>query len=135
MKHEVCVYFLQYNFWYFKDLPRSWAIPIWLLGVAPTSICHFFHPSVRPSVRRAPYLRSRTSSNHNFWYIWYTSAKWWFHFFEIFIFRTVTGVKGQKIAQNEKWQLHSSRTMSQEQYSMSWFSFFLKFSFFGLLGR
>ena len=28
------------------------------------SICHFF----RPSVRRAPYLRNRTSSDHNFWY-------------------------------------------------------------------
>ena len=39
---------------------------------APTSICHFFRPSVRPSVRpivrRAPYLRNRRSSDHNFWY-------------------------------------------------------------------
>ena len=28
------------------------------------------------------------------------------------------GVKGQKIAQNEKLQLHPSRTISQEQYSI-----------------
>ena len=99
---------------------------------------------------RAPYLRSRTSSNHNFRYTWYTSVKWWyqaffsffwnFHysgcyggkrsknspkwkmtitsfthhvsgtvyhimifiFFEIFIFRAVREIKGQKIGQNEK---------------------------------
>ena len=30
-----------------------------VLGGAPTSICHFFSPSVR----RAPYTRNRTSSN------------------------------------------------------------------------
>ena len=37
-----------------------------------------------------------------------------FFFVEIFIFWTVTGVKGQKIAQNEKQQLHPSRAISQE---------------------
>ena len=26
------------------------------------------YPSVRPSARRAPYLRNRTSYDHNFWY-------------------------------------------------------------------
>ena len=26
------------------------------------------HPSIRPSVCRAPYLRNRRSSDHNFWY-------------------------------------------------------------------
>ena len=41
--------------------------------------------------------------------------------FEFFIFGTVRGVKGQEIAQNEKQQLHSSHTISQEQYSLwSW---------------
>ena len=58
------------------------------------------------------------------------------------------GVKGQKIAQNEKQQLHASRTISQGLYSlwsrvlvhlckmmMSPGAFtFLIFSFFGLLG-
>ena len=36
-------------------------------------------------------------------------------FFEIFIFQAVRVVKGQKIAQNEKWQLQPSCAMSQEQ--------------------
>ena len=45
-----------------------------------------------------------------------------FFFFEIFIFQAVMGVKGQKIAQNEKEQLHLSHAISQEQYSIwSWF--------------
>ena len=68
----------------------------WFLGGAPTSIYHFF----RPSVRRAPYLRNRTLSDHNFWY---TYVKWWyvqafFHFLKILIFL----VNGQKMTQNEK---------------------------------
>ena len=37
---------------------------LFFLGGAPTSICHFF----RPSVRCAPYIRNRTTSNHSFWY-------------------------------------------------------------------
>ena len=41
-----------------------------------------------------------------------------FHFFEIFIFRVVREVKEQKIAQNEKYQLHPSCAISQEQYSL-----------------
>ena len=46
-----------------------------------------------------------------------------FYFFEIFIFLAVIGLKGQKIAQNEKEQLHLSRAISQEQYRLwSWFS-------------
>ena len=63
------------------------------LGGAPTSICHFFCPSICPSVCRAPYLRNRTPSNHN---IWYTCAKWWylqvfFHFFRNLIFLAFRG--------------------------------------------
>ena len=61
-------------------------------------------PFVCPSVSRAPYLSNSTSSNHNFWN---TCVKWWYHevffsFLKIFIFWAVIGVKGQKIAQNEK---------------------------------
>ena len=37
------------------------------------SICHFFCPFISPSVCHAPYLRNRTSSNHNFCY---TCVKW-----------------------------------------------------------
>ena len=66
-------------------------------------------------------------------------------FFYIFIFWAVMWVKGQKIAQNEKWQLYLSCNLSQEQYSLwSWLlvhlckmiicpGFFFIFSFFGLL--
>ena len=78
----------------------SW-INVWItVGGAPTSICNFFHPSVR----RTAYLRKRRSSDHNFWY---TYVKWWylqdfFHFFKILFFGAVSGVKGWKIAQNEK---------------------------------
>ena len=31
-------------------------------------LCQFFRPSINPSVRRAPYLRNHTLSDHNFWY-------------------------------------------------------------------
>ena len=77
------------------------------LGGTPTSICHFFHPSVR----LAPYLRNRTTSSHSFLY---TCVKWYLHVFFVFFFlkfwfhgllrgqRWGLGVKGQKIAQNEK---------------------------------
>ena len=41
-----------------------------------------------------------------------------FHFLEILIFWGVRGVKGQKIAQNEKLQLHPSHAIYQEQYSI-----------------
>ena len=48
-----------------------------------------------------------------------------FHFFEIFIFWAVMGVKGQKIAQNEKYILNLLHAISQEQYSYDhgfWFT-------------
>ena len=64
------------------------------LGGAPTSISHFFRPSVRPSVHRAPYLRNQTLSNHNLWCTcvkrWYILA-FFFHFFESLIFWAVRG--------------------------------------------
>ena len=41
-----------------------------------------------------------------------------FSFFLIFIFWAVRGLKGQKIAQNEKKKLHMSHAISQEQYSI-----------------
>ena len=76
-------------------------------------------------------------------------SRCFFHFFEILIFQALRGVKGQKLAQNEKELLHLSCTISQEQYSIwSWFLVhmckmmiypggvfsFLKLLFFGLLG-
>ena len=49
------------------------------------------YPSVRPSVRRAPYLRNRTSYDHNFWYTYVNDV---FHFFKILIFWAFREVKG-----------------------------------------
>ena len=71
-----------------------------------------------------------------------------FHFFGIFMFWAVKGVRGQKIIHNEKYQFYLSCAISQEQYSLwSWFLvhlcqmmisqgvffIFLIFSFFRLL--
>ena len=41
-----------------------------------------------------------------------------FYFFEILFFWAVRGVKGKKIAQNEKQQLNVSCAISQGQYSI-----------------
>ena len=54
---------------------EMYAFLFFIFSWAPTSICHFFHPSVHLSVPCTPYLRNRTSSNHNFWY---TCVKWWY---------------------------------------------------------
>ena len=76
----------------------------------------------------ARYLKNSIAYNHEFWY---NCVKWWYIqvfylFFEIFIFQAVRWVKGQKTAQNEKYKLHVSRIISQEQYSIwSWFLVYL----------
>ena len=68
---------------------------LWLfLGGAPTSICYFFRPSVAHHISGTV------------------------HHLIIFIFWAVRGVKGQKIAQNEKQQLHPPRATSREHYSL-----------------
>ena len=43
-----------------------------------------------------------------------------FFFFEIFIIQAVMEVKLQKIAQNDKKQLHPSRAISQDLYFHFW---------------
>ena len=74
------------------------------------------------------YLKNSIAYNHEFWY---NCVKWWYIqvfylFFEIFIFQAVRWVKGQKTAQNEKYKLHVSRIISQEQYGIwSWFLVYL----------
>ena len=67
-------------------------------------------------IRHTPYLRNSIVYDHDFWY---ASVKWWYLqvffslfffllFFVIFIFQVVMGVKGQKMALDEKkvYQLH-----------------------------
>ena len=86
--------------------------------------------SVCPSVCHAPYLRKCTlyvrnsiAYNHDFWYTCVNDdiSRHFFHFFKIFIFWAVRGVKGQKMTQNEKY-LHPWCAISQEQYSIwQWF--------------
>ena len=61
-------------------------------------LCHFSHPPVHLSIRRTPYLRNLSSSDHNFWY---TCVKWWslqgfFHFFNFWSFGLLEGYKGKK---------------------------------------
>ena len=51
------------------------------LGGAPTSLCHFFRPSVYSSVHRALYPRKCTSFDRNFWYPY---MKWWY--LQVFIY-------------------------------------------------
>ena len=74
-------------------------------------------------IRHAPYLRNSIAYDYDFWY---NCVKWlylqvFFHFFKILIFRVVSGVKEQKLTQNDKksWLW---RSISQEPYIM-WFSF------------
>ena len=123
------------------------------LSGAPTSICHFFCPSVCLSVCRAPYLRNHASSNHSFWYTCVRSnlqvffvcfvlcvclcvCVFFFFFFEILIFWAVF-VKGQK--NSPKWKITTTSVthhISQEQYSIwSWYLqvifFFFNFDFWG----
>ena len=67
---------LQFFFFHPKESCTLFEILIFL-GRAPTSICHFF----RPSVHRAPYPKNRTSSNHSFWYScvkWYLQVSFFF---------------------------------------------------------
>ena len=96
------------------------------LGEAPTSICHFFHLSVRPFV-----AHHIPGTVHHVVIIFGTRVKWWyiyvlFLFFRFFLsfdfFLVVRRIKAQEIAQNEKKKLHPSRAVSQEQCSIwSWF--------------
>ena len=84
------------------------------------SVRRSFHLSVCLSVCHAPYLRNCTSSSHIFCY---TCVKWYlqdfFSFFKTLIFWVVRGVKGQKVAQNDKKFL--SPLISQESYN-KWLS-------------
>ena len=54
-------------------------------------------------------------SRHFFLFFFYSN------FGSLGSYRGEVGVRGQKIAQIEKEQLHPSHAISQEQYSISWF--------------
>ena len=77
------------------------------LGGAPTSICHFFCSSVSPFI--LPSMVHHISGTvHHLNLIFGTLAynadicRCFFHFFKILIFQVVSGIKGQKMAQNDK---------------------------------
>ena len=55
-----------------------------LLDETPTSICVFSQPSI---------FQNYTSYDRHLWYSFS-------HFFKIFVFQVISGVKGQKMAQN-----------------------------------
>ena len=68
-------------------------------------------PSVRPSLRCAPYPRNLTSSDHNFWKtckMMISSGFFFFHFFKNLGLWVVSVVKGQKMAQNDKKLCYAS---------------------------
>ena len=142
---------------YEKPREPSWKPPLFL-GWAPTTICHFFHLSIRLSVYLSIYL--------SICLLWTISEEPYtckmmisLVFFSFFVFLfflqggrgVVRGVERQNIAKNEKHKLHPSHIISQEQYSiwydhnlwytcLKWWylhAFFLflllKFCFFGLL--
>ena len=101
---------------------------------------------VRPSVQPAPYLRNRTSCDHNFWY---TCGKWWWFFFffsKFWFLRLLVGYKCKKWS--KIWTNSLSCFIFQEP-DIIWFLFmvhickmiipqevffiFLKVSFFFLI--
>ena len=67
-----------------------------------THLCVSLFRSIRPSVHLAPFLRTRTWSNHN---SWYTCVKWWylqgfFSFFKNFDFLSCKSAKN-----SPKWKI------------------------------
>ena len=57
------------------------------------------------SIHHMPYLRNSIAYDHDSWYTcikWYLQVFFFSVFFSVFIFQAVRGVKGQKIAQNDK---------------------------------
>ena len=77
------------------------------LGGAPTSICHFFRLSVRPSVCLSV-AHQISGTIYHLIVIFGTHisnngiSRCFFHFLKILMYWAVRGVKGQKIVQNEK---------------------------------
>ena len=82
----------------------NFVIQLNFLGREPTSICHFFCPSVCQSIHRKPNLRICALSDHSFWYTCklMIDPGFFSFFFLILILRAVRRVKGQKVAQSEK---------------------------------
>ena len=126
--------------------------PISFLGGLPTSICHFFNPSIRPSiclsVHRVQYFRNCTSRDHYFHstmtknsvrqtpyprnhtsydcHLWYTCVKWWDLQEFFFIFSKILifwVVRGVKMQKMVQNDIKISLLqVSQEPYIM-WLSF------------
>ena len=103
------------------------------------------HPTIGLFIRCAPYFRNRTSSDHKFWY---TCVKWWYllEFFSVLslIFWVVRGVKGQKMAENDKnyvccasylrnytYDCYLWYKCAESWYIQTFFSYFQSFNFLG----
>ena len=88
------MFFIFLTFWFFGLLGGK----KYLKMKSKNYICH------------VPYLRNSTAYDHDFWHHlgkMMISPGFFFSFFWNFLFWAVRGVKGQKIAQNKKQQLHS----------------------------
>ena len=79
----------------------------------------------RSSVRHASYLRNHTSYDCHLWNTCVKDniSRCCFHFLKILIFWIVMGLKGQKMAQNDK-KFRLLRLVSQEPYII-WLSFMI----------
>ena len=73
-------------------------VEIQFLGEVPTSICHFFCPSICPSCTISKIVH-HVNKCVKWWYIQAFFFFFFFHFLKNFDF-------WQKITENENWQLH-----------------------------
>ena len=106
------------------------------MGHPPLYVTFSDCSSVRPSICREPYLKNHTSSDHNFYY---TRVKWWYlhiflSFFQDLMFWVVSGVKEQKMTQNDpKWQKISSVALHMVHMCKMIISWGYVFHFFKIL--
>ena len=96
----------------FPDLPEFFRWDTHLYMSLFLSTCLSVHPSHT--------IFFRNHCDHNFWYTcvnsWYLQVIFFFIFVFIYFFLVVRGVTEQKISQNEKYKLHLSCLVSQEQF-------------------
>ena len=92
----ICIiWFMSFVLWFCKMM------------ISPGGFFHFFKLRFLGGERAetGPYLRNHIS---NYFHLWYKSLKWWyflmffFYFFKSWFLKVGSGVKGQKMAQNDK---------------------------------
>ena len=92
--------YLQGFFFHFFEILIFWVVRGAGGGSKRAKNC----PKIKKYISHVPYFRNSTAYDHDFWYTCVNNdlSRPFFHLFEVFFFQVVRGVKGQKIAQNEK---------------------------------